>query len=81
MRYALRCIQLEIVSTYHGSLEYKEATISVDTEKPYVTTVSWGFYRTFHRTKQKKEMAIKEMGKFSTHKHSFTEANLTVSLY
>ena len=60
MRYALRCIQLEIVSTYHGSLEYKEAAISVDTEKPYVTTVFVGgrFYRTFHRTKQEKEMAV-----------------------
>lgn len=56
---ALRCIQLERVSTYHGSLEYKEATISVDTEKSYVTTISWGFYRTFHRTKQEKKTAVK----------------------
>lgn len=44
---AFRCIQLEIVSTYHGSLEYKEAVISVDTEKPYVTTISWGVLQNF----------------------------------
>lgn len=53
--------QLEIVSSYTGSLEYnlgQEAMISVDMEKPYVTTVFWGFYKTSHRTKQEKQTTV-----------------------